>query len=301
MDFEQLEYFVAVARTRRFADAAELCFISQSSVSKRIRALEREVGVRLFERGHGETKLTEAGEAFLPFATLALDRKRDVVHRLAEYGAQPRALVRLGTLPVLGAYRISGVLSDYCGLVPDVQLDLFEREQSELIRRLDIDRIDLAILRSDLLPPGRYDLLDLIVDRLVVVCPVGHPLAARREVELFELGAEPFLLMDERSALHQIVLELFDGIGIRPRSVLELARHEPLLAAVAHGIGAAILPEGLARDSHAEEVAVVPLRDAPVTTLSLATRSRDHLSRAATDLWAHFERLYGQPAGATRS
>ena len=109
MQFQQLQYFVAVAETRHFTRAADLVHVAQPSLSQQIKALERELGAELFLRARGNITLTDAGEALLPLARRILADADTARHEVQELVQLRRGRVRLGATPSLCT-----------GLLPDV-------------------------------------------------------------------------------------------------------------------------------------------------------------------------------------
>ena len=99
MQLHQLDYFVAVARTRHFTRAAELMRVAQPSLSQQIRALERDVGASLFHRIRGNVTLTEAGETLLPIARRILAETETAYRAIRELDELGRGRVRLGATP----------------------------------------------------------------------------------------------------------------------------------------------------------------------------------------------------------
>src|SRR5919106_4856979 len=107
MQFQQLQYFVAVAETRHFTRAAELVHVAQPSLSHQVKALERELGADLFQRARGNITLTDAGEALLPLARRILADADTARHEVLE-------LVQLRS----GRGRLGGAPSGCTGLLP---------------------------------------------------------------------------------------------------------------------------------------------------------------------------------------
>ncbi|MFE4623045.1 LysR family transcriptional regulator, partial [Streptomyces mirabilis] len=96
MQFQQLQYFVAVAETRHFTRAADLVHVAQPSLSQQIKALERELGADLFLRARGNITLTDAGEALLPLARRILADADTARHEVQELAQLRSGRVRLG-------------------------------------------------------------------------------------------------------------------------------------------------------------------------------------------------------------
>jgi len=125
--------------------------VSQSSLSKQIKSLEEELGVDLFRRSAKGALLTPAGEVFLEFATKTYRRYEEVLVRLEQYSGSARLHIRIGALPLVSDYGLHADLAEFQIDNMGIQIDFVERNQGEVIRRLELDQLDLAILRTDLL------------------------------------------------------------------------------------------------------------------------------------------------------
>ncbi|MGW2948453.1 LysR family transcriptional regulator, partial [Streptomyces sp. NPDC001226] len=108
MQFQQLQYFVAVAETRHFTRAADLVHVAQPSLSQQIKALERELGADLFLRARGNITLTDAGESLLPLARRILADADTARYEVQELAQLRRGRVRLGATPSVCSNRKSG-------------------------------------------------------------------------------------------------------------------------------------------------------------------------------------------------
>ncbi|MDR0347225.1 MAG: LysR family transcriptional regulator, partial [Coriobacteriales bacterium] len=132
MTFEQLEYFLTIAQTGSFSAAAENVHISQSSLSKQIQALERELDARLFIRDAGGARLTAAGETFLKFAQKTLLTFKETRSEISQYDSVKKQRVKFGGLPLMSACGFSFMLADFQLENINIQIDLVEREQINL-------------------------------------------------------------------------------------------------------------------------------------------------------------------------
>ena len=104
MTLTELKYIVAVARERHFGRAAEACFVSQPTLSLAIRKLEEELGVRIFERSHGEVSLTPVGERVVAQAGSVLEQA-NTLREIAREGADPASgPLRIGVIHTIGPY-----------------------------------------------------------------------------------------------------------------------------------------------------------------------------------------------------
>ncbi|WP_028474874.1 LysR family transcriptional regulator [Nocardioides alkalitolerans] len=192
--FEQLRGFVAVAEELHFGRAAERLSMTQPPLSRQIQKLEREVGVRLFDRDNRGVALTPAGTAFLREATrlLALaEAAPDLARRIASGTV---GTIRIG----FTAASTFGVLTDVLDLVtaalPQVEIDLYEMVTREQVEALLAHEIDLALARPPF-DPALFGSRLIRREELVVAVPAGHALTTLdRPVEVGDLAGEPLVM-----------------------------------------------------------------------------------------------------------
>ena len=152
MQFQQLAYFVAVARTRHFTQAADQLGVAQPTLSKQIRVLENSLGTALFVRDRGSIGLTSAGTALLPHAERILvdvDTAQRAVHEVA---GLRRGRVRLGATPSVCDGLLPDVLTSFHAAHPDLELEVREAGSPLLTRDLLRGRLDLALVIVPLRP-----------------------------------------------------------------------------------------------------------------------------------------------------
>jgi len=297
VDFVQLEHFLAVARSKKFSRAAENSYVSQSSLSKQIKALEEELGVELFVRSSAGVSLTPAGEMFLDFAGKTHRDYENILLGLGRYSAGAHLRVRLGALPLMEAYDLDSALADFQIDNMGTQIDLFEREQTNLLRRLDMDQVDVAIMRTDNLSRDEYDWVTLVRDEIVIVCSIHHPLARAHRIPVGELKDERFVMLDPQSDIYTIFVEECRTEGFFPNVIFMHARHRPLLSAVKRGIGISALPRGLTHVKDEAALCCVPLQHPLYTEIGLVFRKDQKLTPWADKLVKFFASAYETPVG----
>ncbi len=295
VNFAQLEYFLAVAQSKNFSHAAENSYVSQSSLSKQIKALEKELGVELFVRSSAGVSLTPAGEMFLRFAGKTHRDYETVLLSLGRYSAGAHLRVRLGALPLMGAYDLDSTLATFQIDNMSTQVDFFEREQANLLRRLEMDQVDVAIIRTDTLSRDEYDWVTLVRDEIVIVCSNHHPLARARQVALGELKDERFVMPDPQSAIHTIFCEECRKEGFFPNIIVMYARPRPLLTAVKRDIGISVFPREVAHITDEAALCCVPLQSPIYTEIGLVFRKDRKLTPWADKLVKFFASTYETP------
>ena len=275
MEIRQLRYFVTVAETRHFGQAAEQLHMAQSPLSQAIRQLESQIGATLFTRTTRRVELTPAGEALLRDAQRILDSVDAAQTRVRLIAAGDAGLLRVGSTG-LAAYRQLPQLARIAaretpGLVLRFHPDLLTPAQ-ELA--LDEGRIDLAVLRPPLRRPGLSSRL-IARERFVLAVARDHRLAGEEPVEIAELRDEDFVVYGvPDSVVDAAVTQACLAAGFLPRRAHEAAEISIMLTLVAAGLGVGLLPES-AGALRVEGVAFVPVADDVHIDLALAWRSDD--------------------------
>lgn len=283
MEIRQLRYFVTVAQTRHFGQAAALLHMAQSPLSQAIRQLESQVGATLFHRTTRRVELTAAGEAFLRDAQRVLDAVEAAQARVELIGSGHSGLLRVGSTGLAAYKQLPQLARIAARALPDLVLrfvpDLLTPAQETALAE---DRIDLAVLRPPLRRPGLASRL-IARERLVLAVPVEHRLAGAGPVALPVLREEDFVVYATRdSVVDAAVTRACLGAGFLPRRTHEVAETSIMLTHVAAGLGVALLPES-ALALRIDGVRFVPVADDVHVDLALAWR-RDDADPALTRL-----------------
>ncbi len=251
MNISQIRYFMAVVETGNFTKAAERANITQPTLSAGIKRLEEDLGAALFDRGRGAA-LTPAGARFLPRARVLLQEWTAARRELRQ--AKPaRQRLRLGHMPGLPLRGLSSLLGGFTASQPDVALETLEAPAATLKRRLELGRLDAALL---LLPEAAGNTaLPLFRQRYRLALPARHPLAHRATARIAELHDQAFVIHPD-AAVMPVAERLFAEHNARPRIVGKAESDAALLALVEAGLGIAIVPHWL---GHGEAVASLTL------------------------------------------
>lgn len=195
IDLRLLQYAVVLARHRHFGRAASVLGISQPTLSRNIAALEKQVGVRVFERSRRDVVATPAGDDFLKMADELVSRAEAIANRLqmVRDGVGGRLRVASGTyvhdIAVLPA--AAEMIRDS----PTLRLELLEREWTAVLGMLMIDQVDFAVFDVSALarlPALRVESLGKVSG--VYFCRAGHPALSRRSLQPADLGTCPFVM-----------------------------------------------------------------------------------------------------------
>lgn len=277
----QLQYVLAVAGARSFRRAAELCHVSQPSLSAQIAAMEDAIGVRLFERDRRHVVITAAGEEILAHARRALLDADDVVETARRLGDPLAGRLRIGIIPTISPYLLPDVVPLLRKRQPRLTVQWTEDKTDHLVERVTNGALDGACLALG----GRVGELDHEVvgdDPFVLAAPVGHELGAKRTpAKLEELRDADVLLLEDGHCLREQALAVCSTahaheLGFRATSL------GTLVQMVASGAGITLLP-GLALPTESRRAELAIRRFAnppPKRTVVLAWRRQGALGPA---------------------
>jgi len=258
IDHYLLRYFLAVAETGNFSRAAKGVSVTQPTLSAGIAKLERELGVRLFDRGRRKgdqrgVSLTPAGSRFLVRARRIAAEYEHLMVELQDVD-EPQ-LLRLGVLSTIPSKLIEALLARHRAMRPGEVLELLDGSERDMAERLDRGRIDaaLTVIRPH---HARFFPEVLASERYMMVLPPDHPLAGEADVLAEQLAQDRMALRRHCEALPEIN-RFFIAKGVRPRFVLKTTSDERVLSVVRSGAGVGMMPECFAE----EGVRMVPVRD----------------------------------------
>lgn len=149
MDISRFGEFTILAQSRTFLDAAELLFMSQSTLSKHIMAMERELGCKLIDRSQRHVTLTAQGEALLPYAQKIATLQHRYLAAIQIAADEPLERITVGSIPIMAPYGITDAVIDFQQANPSYSVELIEGEGSALKQMLLREDIDLAFIRDD--------------------------------------------------------------------------------------------------------------------------------------------------------
>ena len=253
MELRHLETFRAVARELSFSRAAAGLGYVQSSVSAQMAALERELGVPLFDRLGRRIALTEAGAVMLDYAERLLGLAREAEEAVADAGVgrgEISGSLRVSAPETLLTYRLPGLLTGFHEAFPRVRVSLQPTAVGRLVgstrRALEEGRVDVAFV-LDVPSVGVEGLsAELLQEEEVsVVAPPGHALAASERVAPSDLGGETVLLPEAPQsgcAYRGRFERQFAEGGVVPRETLEFQSIEAIKRCVSAGMGVTVLP-----------------------------------------------------------
>lgn len=282
MDVRDLQVFLAVASRLNFTRAGEDVHLSQPSVSVRIRRLEEELGVKLFEQLGKKVALTEAGRLLEPHARRVVAALDDARHVIEEVQGLERGALRIGASTTPGIYLVPKLIAGFKRLHPKIELHLEIK---------DTRRVEEGLLRNDYdfgfvgghLVGGEVEALQWRTDEIVLVAPPDHALAQRKQVQLKDVEKQRFIFRESGSATRVAVNEKLRSLNLQPEVVIEMDNPEAVKQAVQAGLGLAFMSRFVVgTELKAGMLVVLKVRGLTIhRELKIAYRKDKHLSRAA--------------------
>ncbi|MBB3558830.1 DNA-binding transcriptional LysR family regulator [Rhizobium sp. BK512] len=263
MDTRHMRYFVALAETLHFGHAAQRMNMSQPPFSRQISAIEKTLGVQLFERNSRNVALTPAGQHFLADCRAVLEGFDAACRDVQLVASGMKGELKLGFMMHAAHSVIPTLVRLYSRARPDVRLILEERIPTDIEEMLTEGKLDAAVTFSGGPAPHLRTLL-LARDRLCLIVPSDHPLAEAETIGPQSLSGEKLIAAPASVAptlRSAIGLYCADG-GVIPHFAFEPRLQHTIIRLVQEGLGVALIPQSLC-DDLAEGVISRRLDDAP--------------------------------------
>lgn len=281
MELRHLRYFVTVAESLNFTKAAAKLHLAQPSLTRQIHDLEEEIGVRLLARIKSQVTLTEEGRSFLADARRVLMLAAESVQAVQRLSRGETGQLNIAYSSNFNFELLPETLAAFRQAFPHIALNLFDMTPAEQFRALEARKVDLGFV--GLRPPVATKNLrweSIARHTTVVVLPLKHPLARKRQLKLAELKTMFFVGLSEKThpGFGDWLSETCRPAGFTPR-ILQEAESEPaLLTFVAEGLGVTLARAHIKKLPH-HGVAFRPL-EPPVTADYCIAWNRDNDSRA---------------------
>jgi LysR family hydrogen peroxide-inducible transcriptional activator len=293
----QLQYVVAVAQELSFRRAAELCHVSQPSLSAQLAQLEHALGVQLFERDRRRVLLTTAGHALLARAQRVLLEADDLVEAAARAGDPLAGTLRIGVIPTVSPYLLPSLTPVLRAKFKRLTLAWVEDKTDVLVARLEGGSLDAALvaLEADL---GDVAHEIIATDPFMLVMPPDHPLAAKSSpAPASDLRGSSVLLLDDGHCFREQALAVCSTARAKELE-FRATSLSTLVQMVAGGAGITLIPSlSIATELRRANVRVRAFRDpAPHRTIALIWRKRSPLEATLTQLAEVVAQAY--PRGA---
>ncbi|HNY01660.1 MAG TPA: LysR substrate-binding domain-containing protein [Bacteroidales bacterium] len=240
MTLQQLEYIVTLGKTRHFGQAAELCGVTQPTLSAMIRKLEEELNCTIFDRKAHPVVITPIGEEVLNQARVVVFHARQLVEHVAARKESLDGPLALALIPTVAPYLLPGFIPRFSTGYPGVALKIAEMRTESVIRELRLAGIDMAILATPLNEPDILE-IPLYYEKFVAYVSPGAPMSGEEEIQLDQMPPELLWVLEEGHCLRNQVFNLCDRKT--HRSTYEAGSIETLVRIVDRNGGYTVIPE----------------------------------------------------------
>ncbi len=248
----RLTVFRIVAERLSFTQAAEVLHITQPSVTSHIKALEEEVGARLFDRSATGVALTSAGERLQSFAMEVHRLSQEALRDVGQLSGELRDRLLLGASTTIAQYLLPRLLAGYLEQYPRIELAVSSGNTEHIVTQLVQRRIQLGLTEG---PVSTSDLKvePFLEDEIVAVAPLSDPLFKSSAPALSEIAERPLLMREPGSGTRRVVEDALRGAGVGLRNLrirMELDSTEAIKSAIKAGLGIGFLSRWALQNEH---------------------------------------------------
>lgn len=230
MNLYHLRYFATLAHLEHYTKAAEILSITQPSLSHAIASLEKELGVKLFEKEGRNVVLTKCGQAFLIDVEQALDMIDSSVNKLQMTG-RGEGRIDIVELRTLSSTVVPGFVKGFLDSMPDKKIDFYFHSStgltSDMIQGLKDRKYDIAFC-SMMDNEPLIEFIPVAKQELVLIVPKGHPLEERSSIDLKDTLSYPHIAFSQRSGLRHVIDKLFHKCGGYPQIAYSMEEDQAL-------------------------------------------------------------------------
>ncbi len=279
MELNYLKDFITLAQIHHFQEAADMLYISQSTLSKHIKAIEAELGQELFIRSRKRSELSDFGKRFLPYAQQLLDIQQEYTDILLNESTDKNH-VSFGNIPMVTLYNFMKFFTGYLKENPSVQYNIVQGSSERLLSLLKEKKLDFILTDDIPLPQDEYQKVLYTRDCLVAILPVDHPLAAQEYVNIKDLENETLIaytdLVDTEHYLHRLYPDLNFQMSI------SVEKEVLLFDLIRSGFGISILTKWSSKHHSAEGTVVKEIYPKSVLNLYMIYQKNRNLHSMTT-------------------
>jgi LysR family transcriptional regulator, transcriptional activator of the cysJI operon len=282
MEVRDLQVFISVAKHLNYTRAGKEVHLSQPSVSVRIKQLETELGMKLFEQLGKKVALTEAGQLLVPYAQRVITAIDDAEHAIKDLQGLQRGSLRIGASTTPGMYIIPQTIARFKELHPKIDVHLGIKDTRDIEDGVIRNEFDFGFVGGHL-AGDEIDVLPWLTDELVLIVPPAHRLSRKKNVKREDLEKENFIGRESGSATRATVARSLKDSQLQLQTVMEMENPESLKKAVQSGLGIAFISK-FAVESELKAKTLSTVRIAKLVIdreLKIVYRKDKHLSRAA--------------------
>ena len=285
MELQQLKGFLAVARQKNFSQAAKKTFRTQSAISLQIQALEKELGVKLFDRlGGRKVAVTEEGQLLFDLTAPLVDDFETLKVKFDELlGREKKGKVRIATSTSVMVYLLPEVIQAFKKKMPQSSLSILNRGREDILSLMNSGEVDIGItsLKTKTVPES-IDYKKFASFKRLLIGPKGHPLSRKSSVTPADIAKYPLLLSPKGSNTRAVVDSVFENLGLEYNLAMESTGKMAIKTFVEMDLGLSIVNEFyIAKDDRKNIFTCDVSKYFGTAERAILTRKNRYLSRAA--------------------
>lgn len=273
MTFEQLSYFIAIVENDTFFDAACEMNISQSSLSKQIMKLEKELDLTLFDRTTRSATLTQAGEFFYNEAKQLIEHYKLTLENIENFKSLHENKLHIAVLPIQTQYNLNALFNSFRKENPDIELQITEVEDDRLIEGISKNEYDLIIARETMFDKSQFTTYQLAKDELIAAISSEHKLSQRDKLTFDDIKNENFILMNPYTSIYKLCINKLKENNI-DANIIRTARTESIIGSVAINEGISLLPKSNFEVFHQKNINTISLEPQIALSVVLAKHKK---------------------------
>lgn len=244
MNTRQEEYFLEIVKQKKISKAAEILFLSQSTLSQFLLNLEKELGCALFHRGNKSLELTQEGEIYLQGIEKILEVKKETLENISDLRRNGTVQWRIGISSREGMHLFLTAASQFQQIHPEVSFDIVEGNVKPIMKMLDERTLQMAVLVLSQEDP-KWDLLK----KEEILLAVPKVFSKDKMVNGLPKGWDKKMILAKRgTAYRQLEDDILDKLSLNPKVVCEINNIEAVRELVAGNMGSSFIPKSLARE-----------------------------------------------------
>lgn len=276
MNIEQLLCFQALKKHENFSKAADSIFISQSCLSKQIKALEDDLGFILFHRSYSKTSLTEAGEKIANQVDNIILSYEKLQFELKSLKKMNGNKIRMASFDEMAYYGITNMIVGFEQGRSDFFVESKECDHSHMIDLLDTELVDMIIGYNELWP-NRHEYVSIPLKReqIVLIVNKNHPLASHNKISLNIVAKEKFCFIREDPLLFKAFQSTCELAGFTPDLTLSNVRLPTIKQYISKEMRMTLLPRSCADNLFNESIFhLIDIEETPLLTLTLMVNKK---------------------------
>jgi DNA-binding transcriptional LysR family regulator len=268
---QQLRILKAIATEKNFTRAAERLYLSQPSLSKQIKTLEKNLDISLINRENNKISLTENGKVFLQYSERILALCEESCRALIDLKNGERGNLTVGASQTIGIYLLPRVLALFAQNYPQINLKVQVNSTRVIAKNLINREIDIAVVGGEIPNDLKKDLLveNFVEDEFSLIIPKSHPFAKKKKITKEDLYHLNFITLNSNSTIRKFIDTILSQNKIETKQlkiILQLNSIEGIKTAVSLGLGAAFISSSaIEKEIELNTIEILKIEDIRIT------------------------------------